>query len=488
MTLSKNQIWALILTGLFILINGLFIYNENFLASTLPLGILVVALAFLALDKLILALVFLVPLSVPLSEFVDGLEIGMNLPTEPILFGVMLVFIYKLAHERNFDKRIAYHPVSLAIYLNLLWLLITTISSTMPMVSIKFFVARLWFLIAFYFIATQIFANEKNIRKYIWLYIIAFLIVIFYSITRLSMHGLFNQKVAHWVSSPFYKDHTSYGAILAMFIPILIGFGFSQKYSLNRKLIIWSILGLFLFATILSYTRAAWVSLLGAFAVWAVIKLKIKFKYLVITGILIIGLLFAFQTQIFLQMDQNRQDSSKDMKDHVKSISNVSSDASNLERINRWACAMRMFKEKPILGWGPGTYMFKYAPFQMSYQKTIISTNAANMGNAHSEYIGPLAESGVLGMITILLIIGLTIYTAIVLYFKLRNRELKILVLSSLMGLITYYLHGFLNNFLDTDKASAPFWGFTALIVAIDVYHKNKEEENNEDLLEVDCH
>ena len=29
-----------------------------------------------------------------------------------------------------------------------------------------------------------------------------------------------------------------------------------------------------------------------------------------------------------------------------------------------------------------------------------------------------------------------------------------------------------MNNYLDTDKASVPFWGFIALIVAIDVYHK----------------
>jgi putative inorganic carbon (HCO3(-)) transporter len=33
-----------------------------------------------------------------------------------------------------------------------------------------------------------------------------------------------------------------------------------------------------------------------------------------------------------------------------------------------------------------------------------------------------------------------------------------------------------LNNFLDTDKAFVPFWGFIAMLVAIDVYHKKKGE------------
>ena len=57
---------------------------------------------------------------------------------------------------------------------------------------------------------------------------------------------------------------------------------------------------------------------------------------------------------------------------------------------------IRMFKDRPLLGHGPGTYMFLYAPYQKPSEKTIISTNAGNRGNAHSEYLGPMAESGIL--------------------------------------------------------------------------------------------
>jgi len=44
--------------------------------------------------------------------------------------------------------------------------------------------------------------------------------------------------------------------------------------------------------------------------------------------------------------------------------------------------------------------------------------------------------------------------------------------------LITYYAHGLMNNFLDTDKASVPFWGFTAMIVALDFYSRECEQGN----------
>ena len=83
----------------------------------------------------------------------------------------------------------------------------------------------------------------------------------------------------------------------------------------------------------------------------------------------------------------------------MESFSNVSSDASNLERLNRWSCAWAMFQERPLWGWGPGTYQFEYAPFQTSDLRTIISTNNADLGNAHSEYLGPLAEQGVVGLV-----------------------------------------------------------------------------------------
>jgi putative inorganic carbon (hco3(-)) transporter len=281
--------------------------------------------------------------------------------------------------------------------------------------------------------------------------------------------------------TPFYNDHTSYGAILAMYIPILIGFTFSSSYPKNFKTIIWIVISVLLFATILSYTRAAWISLIGAFGVFVVVKLKIKFRTVLILTASLLILFFTFQKQIFMSMEENTQDSATDLSKHVKSISNISTDASNLERINRWKCAIRMFEKKPILGWGPGTYQFKYAPFQFSYEKTIISTNYGDMGNAHSEYIGPLAESGIFGSLSFLAIVIVTIYTGLMVRRRAKSKEVRLMSLIFTLGLITYYLHGFLNNFLDTDKASVPFWGFTAILVALDVYHSNKEDDKEEE-------
>jgi O-antigen ligase len=222
---------------------------------------------------------------------------------------------------------------------------------------------------------------------------------------------------------------------------------------------------------ILSYTRAAWISVILSFGILMVTLLKIKFRYLFVVGILVIFYIAGQRVEIIHKMERNRQDSSADISEHVQSMSNISTDDSNTERLNRWSAAIRMFKERPIFGWGPGTYMFKYAPYQLSKNKTLISTNSGNKGNAHSEYIGPLAESGVLGSVSFILIAVLGLITGFRVYHKLEDKQLKWLVLGVILGLITYLSHGALNNFLDTDKASALFWGFLAVFVSLDVYY-----------------
>jgi putative inorganic carbon (HCO3(-)) transporter len=84
------------------------------------------------------------------------------------------------------------------------------------LVSFKFLLARIWFIITFYLLAVQLFKNPENISKLIWAYVLPMLIVIAYAWVRHIKIGLYDDKAAHYVMNPFYRDHTSYGAMLAM--------------------------------------------------------------------------------------------------------------------------------------------------------------------------------------------------------------------------------------------------------------------------------
>jgi O-antigen ligase len=126
---------------------------------------------------------------------------------------------------------------------------------------------------------------------------------------------------------------------------------------------------------------------------------------------------------------------------------------------------MEMFKERPITGWGPGTYQFLYAPFQRAEDKTIISTNRGDGGNAHSEYLGPLAEQGALGGVLFCVLVLLTSSLSFSLYQKIADYEERLIVMGIFLGLMTYFIHAALNNFLDADKVAVPFWMFLAYLI-----------------------
>ncbi len=179
---NKRETYLVYLVSfLFVALNTFLIAKEFFYFSIVPLVLLIVLIAVYALDKLVLITVFVTPLSVQLSDIIKGFDFDLSLPSEPLLIGILLFFLLKYLLEGQFDRKILYHPVSIAILLNLVWIFITSITSTMPLVSFKFLTARIWFLLAFYLLATQMFRKIENIRVYTWMYIIPFLIVIGYA-------------------------------------------------------------------------------------------------------------------------------------------------------------------------------------------------------------------------------------------------------------------------------------------------------------------
>jgi len=461
-------------TAIFILLNTILVYKEIYYGILIPLACILLLMYIFSLEKTLLLAVFVTPLAIDLGDY--DLGVSISVPSEPLLIGILFFIILKILLEGGIERRIVRHPISLAILFSLSWMLITAITSDLPVVSFKYLLSRLWFIIPVYFGGLMLFRTKTNIRRFIWAYVSSLIIVVFYT-TWIHMGYGFSEKAGHWVMYPFYNDHTAYGAILALFVPVMLGLSIDKDVSVKQRVFAAIALLILLVALFLSYSRAAWVGVGFAIGVLILVKLHISFKWIAITTVALFAVFFTFKFEILDKLEKNKQDASANFIEHIQSISNISSDASNLERINRWQAALRMFSERPLVGWGPGTYQFEYAPFQRAKEKTIISTNLGDMGNAHSEYIGPLAESGVPGLLSVLLIVITVIYTGLNVYKNAASRQTRLLALSATLGLITYFVHGIMNNFLNTDKASVPFWGLVSIIAALDLYYSSSKEE-----------
>ena len=278
--------------------------------------------------------------------------------------------------------------------------------------------------------------------------------------------------------SPFYNDHTAYGMILAFFLPVLLGFVFWFKSSFKIRIIASGFFIIFFIGFYLSYSRAAWLSFAFSLVVFGLLKFNVKFRTLLLLTAILLAFVVMNRQYLTNQLQHNQTQSSSDFVAHVASSSNIMSDASNLERINRWNCAIRLFQERPFLGWGPGTYQFVYGSMQRSNERTIISTNSGDAGNAHSEYLGPLAESGIFGLLSVLAVFLSMMQTGFKINREAKTDTIKFIAMISTMALTTYLAHGFLNNFLDTDKASIPFWTIAAILVALDWQNQHAASEN----------
>ncbi len=469
---NKGVLLTLALTLLFLAAEALvFYYKGGFLVSLVPLGLLVVWLFVRRFEEGLLSMALLTPFAVNVA-LMPGMELSM--PVEPMMILFSLMFFFRVLVAHNYDMRLLRHPVSILLLASLTWMAVTSCTSALPWVSFKYTLARIWFVVPFFYAAAQIFRSRDRIRQFFWAYAIGLGVVILIATSK-TLGNFSDLQTLHRVMKPFYNDHTAYGCAIALMLPAAFYFIFSKRRTGWQR-----VLTLLLFAGLcvglfFSYCRAAWLSVLGAIGVYVLIRMGMKVKWMVVLFGIGVGAFFVYQSDVLYKLGKNHQDSSYELADQIKSISNISTDASNIERLNRWASAMRMWKEKPLLGTGPGTYQFLYGSYQKSYQLSTISTNAGDLGNAHSEYIGPMTEQGLPGVLLVAALFLCTFATGVRIYRTAKDHDVGLMALAFTLSLLTYYIHGVFNNFLDTDKLSVPFWAFTAAVVALDVYSEKKD-------------
>ncbi len=472
--LNPDQItlrrWFL-LTAAFIGISLSLIPFEWYYLLGLPVLLVLFYLLVFDQEKLLYLIAFSVPLSVPIKDIGGGM--GLSLPTEPLIMLLFAGFVFKALTGSGFPSKIIMHSLSLVILGDLCWLFVTACTSTLPLVSFKYFLARTWFVMVCYLGLAVLFRKFRAIHIFIWLFSIATAILVLYTLAN-HYQGSFTRYYAYTAMRPFLPDHGMYAAAISFCIPplfIYVVFGHIYQMNISLRIFAFALLAIIITGVILSFTRASWLSVTLAFVVFGLMLLGIRFRTLLMVGSLAAVGFFLVQQDVLNELSRNKNESADDIEEHLHSFSNVSTDPSNLERLNRWSCAVRMFEEKPILGWGPGTYTFQYAPFQISSELTIISTHSGDLGNVHSEYLRPLCESGLFGALGWLLIVLISISNGFYLFQKGSDLGVRYMAAAAVLGLITYFGHAVLNNYCEFDKIAVPMWGFMAILTALRVWH-----------------
>ncbi|MBW7866759.1 MAG: O-antigen ligase family protein [Brumimicrobium sp.] len=462
MELLKNRNIIFSIALLFMGLNTYFIIKDNFIFSAFPIILLLLYIGLFHIRTAFLLVIFFTPLSINIEEFTD-IDLGLFLPTEPLLFGLMLLAIFKQTLSPSLPKSFWKNPIVISVGFYLFWTLITTITSVLPIVSAKFLLMKLWYLIPIFFIGHNFFQEKSAIAKLLWSYTLSMTGVIIFTLIKHYGYS-FAEREGHWVMFPFFKDHTIYGSSVVINLFFILGLLSYKRHKLYIYLVLILMTAITVIGLYFSYTRAAWLSVIFALGVWLLIRFRIKFRYLLVILLLIISVLVSSWHEIEIALSKNKYEhTTTNFEERIQSSANFTSDASNLERINRWEAAYLMYQEKPIFGFGPATYAFEYAPYQRPENLTIISTNFGDNGNAHSEFLGPLAEMGLIGMLAIIFFVTSLFTIGIKLLINLKRnfpeeKDLYYLILALVLANSSYFFHGLINNYLDTDKASIPIY------------------------------
>jgi O-antigen ligase len=132
-----------------------------------------------------------------------------------------------------------------------------------------------------------------------------------------------------------------------------------------------------------------------------------------------------------------------------------------------------MVADKPLLGFGPGTYQFFYGSFQRREDLTRISTFSGLIGHAHSEYLNYLSETGVPGLAIFLSLLTVVFFKCLMVFRNGKNEQYRKISLYVFMGLLTFVIHGLFNGFLEFDKMAMPVFCSMAIVTSLDISAAN---------------
>lgn len=416
--------------------------------------------------------IFLIPLSVEM-EIGGGAQA--TFPSEGMLLLLLpVLWLFHSTYWKSVSK-ILQHPLTLFILADLFVQLITSLTSSHLDVSMKRFVIRVLFVAGFFVTITSL----KSAKKILWVllaYVIGVLPVAYLTFRNFQKYD-FDFKTVFSISKPYFPDHTMFGACLAFLIPLLVLLSWGRKatgWSRSVHLLIGTVTIIVIASEFLALSRAALLSVLIAGLFGLFVHWKMRFRAVIYGLIVLLIGAFALKMPIYKYLERTEAVSNDgEIGNHLSSVTNIQTDASNLERVNRWVCAVRMFGERPLVGFGPGTYQFEYNRFQTLEYKTYISTNVGDKGNAHSEYLTFLSENGIFGALVFLCIVFGSIYFGMQNHQWAESAFLRMLNLGILLGLITYFFHGIFNAFMDQSKMGFLYFAALGTIVWINLKLKN---------------
>ncbi|HSI90573.1 MAG TPA: O-antigen ligase family protein, partial [Adhaeribacter sp.] len=402
------------------------ILKNNYLYLGLPFGVLFL-LVILTNYR---ALYYLLFLSLPFSmeRFVAG--ITTDVLAEPLMIVLSVCLVASFLFGTRPDKAFFSHPVVKLIAAIYLWSLVCAFFSVDALKSVKYLLAKAWYIIPFLLLTGSVVRKVSDIRRVLWCFLVPLVFLVAVVIFKHMLQGFAFHAVQRSVD-PFFKNHVIYAATVALFLPFLL-----TLYKPKQNLLNLFLLAGFLIMLIgigFSYTRASWLSL--PLAVFYYIGIRLKITKLAVIGaylggVLALGYFFYENTFMKYAPDYEKTVFYRDnLGKHLQATYKFE-DVSGMERVYRWVAAVKMGVDRPLFGSGPSTFYPEYKKYTVTSFQTYVSDNPEK-STTHNYFLLTLAEQGIIGLLLFLALVGYVLVLVQKLFHRTRNPEFRRAILGA---------------------------------------------------------
>ena len=401
---------------------------------------------------------------VPFSFETPVLSHRLTLPTEPLLVLTVITSLLWSKTVLSTLQQFRKSTILVLLIIGCIWSLIAALFSADFMISLKYIIIQFLHFYCFCILPLVIYYHNS---RFIYQLFSGLFVTVPLALAYIWWQHYtydFRPDTAQVAGDPFFSDHTHYGLFWLLLIPFVLAV--SQKFSFSRNLRYFLVPALLL-GVFLSFSRLVWLTtaLLTFIFIWS--------RFVKLRWIMALGLIVLISILYISGPTSENPSRTESPFQLIRSLQNIPEDVSVRERMNRYSAAIQMGKDRPITGFGPGTYPRFFIPFQQPDRMTRISVTTYERhergrgGSTHSEYLRILSEEGFTGFFLWILITG-----TILIYGAGRLDHADWLMQGSFAVFLSFAFHGLFNDHLHDDKISAIVW----LAIAIIIYDSRQDQ------------
>jgi O-antigen ligase len=355
----------------------------------------------------------------------------------------------------------------LLLLLQLVWLLMTVFFSHEVWLSIKYCLAKAWFIMAFVVGGLFFLRTKEDFALASKALIFAMLIPVLYSLLQHAGKG-FTFESINATLSPFFRNHVNYSALLVCLSPVLLlWYQFSTKRL--RKWIV-AVMVVFFIALFFAYSRGAWLCLLSGTVTWIAIKKRFLLS-LIFTALLAaaVALFLLVQDENYMKFapDFNTTRQHFDLNEHLEATYTLK-DMSTMERFYRWIAGVKMVNEEKLKGYGPNTFTTYYKEYTVAAFKTWVSNNEEK-SSVHNYFLLISIEQGLPALFILLALLICMFTIAVKSYHTLNDPFERSLAVTAAVILSMIVTLNLLSDLIETDKIGSIYFLLMGIFIRLQV-------------------